>query len=76
MSFIWSNIWAFWLEVVVVVGLSSVSLLLLFGPFLGSMAETDGHNSVGVCWVASTGVLVYLWWFLVWVYLGCEYFLM
>lgn len=72
MGLIWRNVWSLGLEVVVVVSLASVYILLLFGSLLRSKSKADCHDSVWIGRIASSRILIDLWWFLVWVHLGGE----
>ena len=62
MGLIWWNVWSLGLEVVVVVSLASVYILLLFGSLLRSKSKADCHDSVWIGRIASSRILIDLWW--------------
>lgn len=50
------------IELILVECVLTMNNLMLIGTFLGSKAEANSENAVGIVWVASARVLVYLWW--------------
>jgi len=73
LGLIWRQVWSLGLEVVIVVSLASMRLLLLFGSLLGTKSKANCHDSIWIGRIASSRILINLWWLLVWVHLRREH---